>query len=228
MIGGGPEGLVLATTKSIRDAISTKAESGPKTKPFKPQAHISLPGRPTHIAFCAADSALAVAMESQNQLFIYDATSLGNGNPQPQISIGTNGPLRSLAANPSPESDLSSYVALITTTGDLLLADLKAGSLVNGQSGPVFRNGVSSVTWSNKGKQMAVGLVDGSCVQLDPKGLVKAEVPRPPALEGNKHGECFHYSLFPDSSNANVPSFVHIVAGKRPIFCGLYSQRSGR
>ncbi|QGA13778.1 hypothetical protein EYB26_001429 [Talaromyces marneffei] len=187
VVGGGPEGLVLATTKSIREAISTKAESGPKTKPFQPQAHISLPSRPTHVAFCAAESALAVAMESHSQLVIYNATTLGSGNPQPQISINTNGPLRALAANPSSDSNLSPYVALITANGDLLVADLKAGSLLNGQSGPVFRSGVSSVAWSNKGKQMVAGLVDGNCVQLDPQGVVKAEIPRPPALEGNKH-----------------------------------------
>ncbi|EED23444.1 nuclear pore complex subunit Nup159, putative [Talaromyces stipitatus ATCC 10500] len=187
VVGGGPEGLVLATTKSIRDTISTKAESGPKTKPFQPQAHISLPSRPTHVAFCATESALAVAMESHNQLVIYDSTTLGNGNPQPQISIDTNSPLRSLTPNPSSESDLSSLVALVTVNGDLLVADLKAGSLVHGQSGPIFRNGVASVTWSNRGKQMVAGLVNGSLVQLDPKGVVKAEIPRPPALEGNKH-----------------------------------------
>lgn len=197
VVGGGPEGLVLATAKSIRDAISTKAESGPKTKPFQPQAHIPLPSRPTHVAFCAVDSALAVAMESQDQLVIYETTSLGSDNPQPRITINTNAPVRSLATNPSPDSALTSYVAVITLNGDLLLADLKAGSLVNGQSGPVFRNGVASVTWSNKGKQMVAGLVDGSCVQLDPQGVVKAEIPRPPSLEGNKHGESvrLHFSL---------------------------------
>lgn len=196
VVGGGPEGLVLATTKSIREAISTKAESGPKTKPFQPQAHISLPSRPTHVAFCAAESALAVAMESHNKLVVYNATSLGNGNPQPQISINTNGPLRFLAANPSSESSLYSYIALITVNGDLLVADLKAGSLLDGKSGPVFRSGVASVAWSNKGKQMVAGLVNGGCVQLDPQGVVKAEIPRPPELEGNKHGAYIHLQLY--------------------------------
>jgi nucleoporin NUP159 len=131
-------------------------------------------------------------MESHNQLVVYNATSLGNENPQPQISINTNGPLRFLAANPSSDPSLSSYIALISVNGDLLVADLKAGSLLNGQSGSVFRSGVASVAWSNKGKQMVAGLVNGGCVQLDPQGVVKAEIPRPPELEGNKHGAYFH------------------------------------
>ncbi|OKL55768.1 hypothetical protein UA08_08997 [Talaromyces atroroseus] len=188
VIGGGPDGLVLATTKSIREAISAKTGSGSKTKPFQPQGQISLPSRPTHVAFCAADSALAVATESHNQIAVYDAASLGTGNPQPQMSIQINGPVRSLAPNPAPESEsLSSFIALVTANGDLLLADLKTGSLVNGPSGLVFRSGVASVAWSTKGKQMVAGLADGSCIQLDPKGAVKAEIPRPPALDGNKH-----------------------------------------
>lgn len=190
VVGGGPDGLVLATTKSIREAIAANTGSGAKTKPFQPQGRVSLSSRPTHVSFCAADNALVVATESHNQIVAYDAATLGNENPQPRISIQINGTLRSLAPNPAPESEsLSSFVALVTVNGDLLLADLKAGSLVNGPSGPVFRSGVASVAWSNKGKQMVAGLADGSCVQLDPKGIVKAEIPRPPALEGSKYGE---------------------------------------
>lgn len=196
VVGGGPDGLVLATTKSIREAISAKTGSGAKTKTFQPQGQITLPSRPSHVAFCAAESALAVAIESFPQLVIYEAASLGNGNPEPQISIQINGPLRLLAPNPSSEiGHLSSLVALVNTNGELSVADLKAGSLVNGQSGPVFRNGVASVAWSKLGKQMVAGLADGSCVQLDPQGIVKAEIPRPPALEGNKHGESALYCL---------------------------------
>jgi nucleoporin NUP159 len=227
VVGGGPDGLVLATTKSIREAISAKTGSGAKTKPFQAQGQISLPSRPTHVAFCAAESALVVATESHNQIVVYDAASLGNGNPQPQISIQINGTVRSLAPNPAPESEsLSSFLALVTVNGDLLLADLKAGSLVNGPSGPVFRSGVASVTWSTKGKQMVAGLADGSCVQLDPKGVVKAEIPRPPALEGNKHGEyllpllsiCVHIIR-----KANLLSVFTVVGGEPRISRGLYS-----
>lgn len=190
VVGGGPDGLVVATTKSVRDAISAPAEEGVKRKPFQPQALIPLSSRPSQIAFCVAESALAVSTESDHRVAVYDASTLLQGNPQPQISIPTNGALRALAPNPAPASEpLSSYVALVTTNGELLLADLKAGSLVNGGSGPVLRSGVASVAWSNKGKQLVAGLADGSCVQLDPKGAVKVEIPRPPGLEANKHGK---------------------------------------
>lgn len=189
IVGGGPEGLILATTQSVREAIAAKTESGSKTKPFQAQGHIRLPNRPSHVAFCVSESALAVALESQNQLIVYDAANLTSANPQPQITIGTNAALRSVVPNPSSDTNLSSLVALITVTGDLLVADLKATSLVSGQSGPIFRNGVASVTWSKQGKQMVAGLANGTCIQLDPQGMLKAEIPRPPVLEGDKHGK---------------------------------------
>ncbi|CRG84540.1 Proteoglycan 4 [Talaromyces islandicus] len=188
VVGGGPNGLVVSTTKAVREAISTKVDGGAKTKPFEPQAQIALPSRPTHVAFCVGDSALAVSTETNNRLFVFDTATLTQGNAQPQLSIETNAALRTLAPNPtSTDQQLSSLVALVTADGNLLLANLKTSSLVNGSSGPVFRSGVASVTWSNKGKQMVAGLADGTCVQLDPQGQVKAEIPRPPELEGNKH-----------------------------------------
>ncbi|QKX58818.1 uncharacterized protein TRUGW13939_05945 [Talaromyces rugulosus] len=188
VVGGGPNGLVVSTTKAVRDAISTPVDGGVKTKPFEPQAQIALPSRPTHVAFCAGDSALAVSTESNNRLFVFNTTTLTQGNAQPQLSIETNAALRTLVPNPaSTDEQLSSLAALVTVDGNLLLANLKTSSLVNGSSGPIFRSGVASVTWSNKGKQMVAGLADGTCVQLDPQGQVKAEIPRPPALESNKH-----------------------------------------
>lgn len=132
-----------------------------------------------------------MATESGGQLLIYDSSALLQPNVQPSISIPTNGAsLRALAGNPAPESEaLSSFVAMVTSDGDLLLANLKAGSMVSGASGSVLKNGVSCVAWSAKGKQLVAGLADGTCYQLDPQGVKKADIPRPPELEGNKHGE---------------------------------------
>jgi nucleoporin NUP159 len=228
VVGGCPNGLVVSTTKAVREAISTKVEGGAKTKPFNPQAQIALPSRPTHVAFCAGDSALAVSTETNNRLFVFDTATLTQGNAQPQLSIETNAALRTLAPNPaSTDEQLSSLAAFVTADGNLLLANLKTSSLVNGSSGPVFRSGVASVTWSNKGKQMVAGLADGTCVQLDPQGQVKAEIPRPPELEGNKHGEFIVMDLSYCSPLTAV-SFLIIMARKQHISCCLYVKRRRR
>lgn len=92
--------------------------------------------------------------------------------------------------NPSPAGDAhSTLVALVTVNGELLLADLKGGNLVAGPNGPILKTGVSSVCWSNKGKQLVAGLVDGTGYQMAPDGAQKDVIPRPPDLDGECHSE---------------------------------------
>ena len=180
--------LVVASADSVRKAIEAPAdEDKMKTKPFEPQAKITLPARPTHIAFTANDDALILATENGSQLSVFQTSDIATGNAQPAISIPTNGvSLRALVPNPDPNS---TFVAMVTTNGELLMADLKAGNLVNGPNGPILKNGVSSVAWSNKGKQIVAGLADGTADQITPDGTQKDHIPRPSDLEGECHGE---------------------------------------
>lgn len=180
--------LVVANTESVRKAIEAPAgEDKVKTKPFEPQAKIPLPARPTHVAFTASDDALILATENGSQVSVFQTSDLANGNAQPAISIPVNGvSLRALVPNPDPNS---TFVAMVTTNGELLMADLKAGNLVNGANGPILKNGVSSVAWSNKGKQIVAGLADGTASQMTPDGTQKDQIPRPSDLEGECHSE---------------------------------------
>ncbi|KAI9376588.1 hypothetical protein BJX61DRAFT_550809 [Aspergillus egyptiacus] len=185
VVGASPNSLSVASTEAVRAAIS--ADTGKdkvKTKPFQPQATISLPGRPTHVAFASSDSALVLATENGSQLSVFETGSLLQPNAQPAISIPTNGAtFRTVAPNPAQADDShSSLVALVTTAGELLIADLKAGNLVSGSNGNILKTGVSSVCWSNKGKQLVAGLADGSGYQMTPDGAQKAIIPRPPDL----------------------------------------------
>ncbi|PYI18453.1 hypothetical protein BO99DRAFT_474286 [Aspergillus violaceofuscus CBS 115571] len=186
IVAAGPNVLSVASSDSVRAAISAPTEGKVKTKPFQPQATIPLPVRPTHVTFASNDTALLLATENGAQLSVFDTSSLTSGNAQPALSIPTNGTtFRTIAANPAPE--LSSLVALVTTGGDLLVADLKAGNLVSGPNGQVLKSGVSSVCWSNKGKQLVAGLADCTGFQMTPDGTQKDVIPRPPDLEGDCH-----------------------------------------
>lgn len=158
-----------------------------KTKPFQPHATIPLPARPTHVAFTASDDALIIATENGSQITVFQTETLLQGNAQPALSVPTNGvSIRSLAPNPDPTS---TFVALVTTNGELLVADLKAGNLISGANGPILRNGVSCVAWSNKGKQLVAGMADGTADQMTPDGTNKDQIPRPSDLEGECHGK---------------------------------------
>ncbi|EDP54143.1 hypothetical protein KXW57_003966 [Aspergillus fumigatus] len=188
--GGAPNSLVIASSDAVRKAIgATTGESKVKTKPFEPQATLPLPARPTHVAFASGDNALVLATENGAELVVYQTATLLTGNPQPALGIPMNGTtLRAMAPNPSPSEDiLSSLVALVTANGELLIADLKGANLIRGPSGQVLRTGVSSVCWSNKGKQLVAGLADGTAVQLTPDGTQKDVIPRPSDLEGDCH-----------------------------------------
>lgn len=188
MVGAGPDALVVATADSVRKAIEAPAgEDKSKTKAFQAQATIPLPARPTHIAFTADDAALVLATENGSQISVFQTDTLSQNNAQPALSVPTNGAtIRALVPNPDPTSTL---VALVTVNGELLVADLKGGNLVNGSNGPILRTGATSVAWSNKGKQLVAGLADGTADQMTPDGTKKDQVPRPPDLEGDYHGK---------------------------------------
>ncbi|KAN0078963.1 hypothetical protein V8E54_005476 [Elaphomyces granulatus] len=188
VVAGGPDCLVVSTTKSVRDAISAKTDKGVKVKPFEPQAKIPMVKRPMQVAFCSAESALALSTAESNQLLIYETSTLLQENPQPKLFIPTNAPLRALAPNPAPlDNSNSTFVAMTTVAGSLLIADLRIGSLVSGPNGPVLKDGVSCISWSNKGKQLVAGLADGTCYQMTPEGVRKDEIPRPPDLDAKQH-----------------------------------------
>lgn len=190
MVGAGPDCLSVASCDAVRNAISAPTDGKVKTKPFQPQATVPLPARPTHVAFASGDSALVVATESGSQLLVYETNSLFTGNAQPALSIPVNGTsFRAIAPNPAtPDVDESSLVALVTVGGELLIANLKAGQLLSGANGQIMKTGVSSVCWSNKGKQIVAGLADGTAHQITPAGDQKAIIPRPQDLEGECHG----------------------------------------
>lgn len=223
MVGAGPDCLVIATTDSIRRAIGESAgEQTSKTKAFQPQATIPLPSRPTHVAFSASDDALMLAAEGGSQISVFETATLLQGNSQPALSVQTNGvSVRALAPNPDPSSTLA---AIVTVNGELLVADLKAGSLIPGPNGPVLRNAVSCVAWSNKGKQLVAGLADGTADQMTPDGTSKAQIPRPSDLEGECHGEL--ESDLPDSCRnaANYDFAVSSIAWlENDVFFMIYT-----
>ncbi|KAL4979050.1 hypothetical protein BDW66DRAFT_116890 [Aspergillus desertorum] len=190
VVGAGPNTLSVASTESVRAAISAgNGKEKVKTKPFQPQATISLPGRPTHIVFASADSALVLATENGSQLSVFETGSLLQPNAQPAISIPTSGAtFRTIAPNPAQAEDShSSLVALVTNAGELLIADLKAGNFVTGPNGNILKTDVSSVCWSNKGKQLVAGLVDGTGYVMSPEGVQKDLLPKPSDLTDACH-----------------------------------------
>ncbi|KAI9926739.1 hypothetical protein MW887_003833 [Aspergillus wentii] len=230
VVGAGPDSLSISSSEAVRKAISAPSgEDKVKTKPFEPQATISLSARPTHVVFCSGDSALVLATENGAQLSVYDTATLLQGNAQPALSVPTNGAsFRAIVPNPAPSTEAhSSFVALVTTGGELLIADLKGGNLISGPNGNVLKSGVSCVSWSNKGKQLVAGLADGTGYQMTPEGVQKDAIPRPPDLEDNCHvssiswleNDVFLMVYTPnaeeDDMGQNPPSSYYIISRRK-------------
>ncbi|KAL1891614.1 hypothetical protein Sste5346_007530 [Sporothrix stenoceras] len=181
----GPDAVHVATTDSVRKAITAEGSGGDDNdiRPFEPQFKIPMPMRVSQLAFTADDTYLILSAETGGGLAVYDVQATAqSGSTQSAFELSTNGEtLRSLIVNPM--ADKAELCALVTANGNLLMADLKQRSLLNGPSGqPVLRSQVSCAAWSSRGKQLVAGCADGSVYQMTPDGQEKAHIPKPPQL----------------------------------------------
>jgi nucleoporin NUP159 len=184
----GPDAVVVATTESVRKAFEGPNSGDGNLKPFQPQLKLPMPMRVSQLAFSADESYLVLSAETGGGLAVYDVQALLQGSTQSAFELSTNGQaLRALTPNPTPEK--GELLALVTTDGNLMMADLKKRNFVTGPNGQVLKTRVSCVSWSPRGKQLVVGLGDGTAYQMTPEGDGKAEIPRPPDVDRGDHGK---------------------------------------
>ncbi|KAI9685237.1 MAG: hypothetical protein M1822_004610 [Bathelium mastoideum] len=183
LAAAGPEKLIVASTASVRQAFESQEDG--KNKSFTPQLVVDTP-RVSQVAFSSDENFLVITAENGGGLAIYDVAAIMQGNTQPNAQIATNG-VAVRALIPNPATDFAQFFAVVTSNGQLMLANLGEKQLVSGQQGPVIKEGVSCVSWSKKGKQLVAGLGNGTAVQMTHDGVIKAEIPRPPNLDGDQH-----------------------------------------
>lgn len=204
-----PDAVILASTESVRKAFEGSESGDGNVKPFQPQLKLPMPMRVSQLAFTADESYLVLSAESGGGLAVYDVEALKNGSTDSVFQLPTNGQsLRALVPNPTPEK--GELLALVTTDGNLMMANLKERNFVSGPNGQVLKSGVSCLSWSTKGKQLVAGLADGSAHQMTPEGEGKAEIPRPPNVNTGDHGK----SMVPSCRTAaNITySFINHLA----------------
>ena len=178
--------MVIASTASVRQAFSNEEDG--KVKTFTPQLAIDAP-RISQVAFSSDENFLVITAQNGGGLAIYEVGAIMQGNTQPAAQIATNG-IAVRALVPNPATDFAYFFAVVTSNGQFMLANLNERQLVS------IKEGVSCVSWSKKGKQLVAGMGNGTAVQLTHDGAVKAEIPQPPNMEGNQHGEhCYIHLL---------------------------------
>lgn len=184
---GGPESVIIASIESVRGAFSATAPTDGNIKSFKPELTLNIGRRISHVAFSADEKFLVISAENGGGLAVYNVQALMEGNTLVEFELPTNGvSLRIMLPNPIPEK--AELFAIVTATGELLMANLNTRQLINGVHGLILKDNVSCVSWSAKGKQLVAGLGNGTCFQMTPEGEAKAEIPCYEKLDGEQHG----------------------------------------
>lgn len=178
----GPEEIIIATTDAVRKFLGSEREGDPEIRAFTPELRIPAPTRISHIAFTADEEHLILSAESGGGLAVYSVQSLLQGSPDTAFELPTNGESLRLLA-PNPTSEKAELCAVVTSGGNLFMANLKERKL----SSPM-KSRVSCLSWSAKGKQLCAGMGDGTISQMTPEGEGKAEIP-PPPNSGNCYGK---------------------------------------
>ena len=187
LAAAGPDFVVVAGTDSVRQAFAAEGATEGNIKSFTPQLTLNAGMRVSHVVFSTDESYLVISAESGGGLAVYNVAGLMGGNVQAAFELSTNGSsLRALVPNPTREK--AELFAIVTANGYLMIANLNSRQMLQAPQGPILKDGVSCVTWSNRGKQLVAGLGNGTCLQLTPEGEVKADIPRPSDLEGDQHG----------------------------------------
>lgn len=213
---GGPDGVVLASTETIRNAFSGAAEGDSEVRSFQPDLKLPMAARICQLAFTADENYLVISAEQGGGLAVYDVQALLQGSTQAAFEIPTNGEaLRALVPNPMPEK--GELCAVVTDKGKLLVANLKERGFIPGPNGQVLKDQVSCAAWSTKGKQLVAGLGDGTIQQMTPEGAVKALIPRPPTLDPNYFGKLTFASCWPYLG-------PNLLMGSRSLFSGLVGE----
>ncbi|KAK7691120.1 hypothetical protein QCA50_006223 [Cerrena zonata] len=179
---GGQHSLIVSPLEDLRTAFSSSTTED--SIPFTPKVNIPLSLTPNIITFAAQESRLIVGTV-QGQILVYDSQQLAS-SPSPlhvfSSPIGTAP--RQILSNPEGVPDLVAVLwefnGAAGTPAIQILDVVKMQSVGGFTSGGSPETTPTTVSWSPKGKQIAVGLQSGDIVTYSPTDTskIKMSVPR--------------------------------------------------
>ncbi|KAI0784456.1 hypothetical protein C8Q75DRAFT_736064 [Abortiporus biennis] len=151
----GTYGLIVSPLSELRAAFGSSPSD--EDISFTPKRTLPLPGPSNNVAFAFHDSRIVVALTS-GQILVYDLQSTLSGaatSPIPTFPSPFGSAIREL--HPNPEGIPELVAVLYDNDG---------------------------VSWSPKGKQLALGLQSGDIVTFNPSDVskLKSLIPRPTSL----------------------------------------------
>ena len=221
LAAGGPDAVYLTSAKKVRETFQSPPLEKGQTRAFESEIQLPYP-RSSHVIFSSDESVLVLA-PSTGGIVAFQVERLQTGQLEPALRIDTNGQgLRALVPNPVSES--AAIFAVITSNGDLMLLDLKAGGIKPGDNGNVLKSGVSCLSWSNRGKQLVAGMADGTAVQLKPDGHVVANIPKSTSISSELHisgiswleNDTFFIIYTPNDTSQGILSSEYYMVQREP------------
>ncbi|KAM9324315.1 nuclear pore complex protein Nup214 [Gastrophryne carolinensis] len=184
---GSPSGLKVFYTKDVLLPVQQgddpnaiiSGPSGIEVLTKYPVHHVALSSENLTLSVCTASS------ESGCQISFYDTRTLLNKVKQPKQAFASQTLLRdpSCFVTDLKWNPVASTVAVCLSDGSISV--LQVSDTVTLYANLPAAKGVTSVCWSPKGKQLAVGKQDGTVVQYLPNLQEKKVIPCPPFYDSD-------------------------------------------
>ncbi|KAK6536844.1 hypothetical protein TWF281_001054 [Arthrobotrys megalospora] len=178
---GGPQGVVVARTSTLRAAFKNTSAANNNILPFQPECIIPMSVRLSHIAFTSDGTYLLLGAQLGGiAVYLVDEILSKGNDVQPRSQINT-GPL--LEMKPIPTIIEAEKVCIVVGSGwsqggNVGIVDVKTNQVQEN-----LKSGVTTVSWSPKGKQIICGGSGGGLAWIRPDGKeadVVAGVPNYP------------------------------------------------
>ncbi|KAA1467361.1 hypothetical protein DENSPDRAFT_238123 [Dentipellis sp. KUC8613] len=185
----GSSSVVCSPLADLRSQLSSL--EGESAEAFRPQRTLPLPGVvPNHVTFACNESRLLVGLVS-GPILVFDAAALCTAgesgvSPLHTFPSTTSTGARHICPNPGDIPELVAVLREADGQPDSQLVEVL--NVMTMQSVAGWRSGGSSDTfptslsWSPKGKQLAIGLQSGDIISFSPTdpNSVKSFIPKPP------------------------------------------------
>ncbi|WBW74261.1 nucleoporin, WD repeat Nup146 [Schizosaccharomyces osmophilus] len=176
-VAGVPNGLVLGSTSFLHKFLDeAPMNAGPQQLPLSSEVvHLTIPNANfSFVDFTSKGTCVVAYSLSSQEFIVFDTASclLGNVNPRWKIQVPNLDFIL-----PNPEDD--DLIALHLTTLELCIFSISQSTIHS----PIARE-ATTIAWSRRGKQCAVGFLNGSIVQYTPDGQAKKEIATPSGLQG--------------------------------------------